>query len=448
MLARRSTTPFDRTAVLLVAPSSPPMNAPKTFHLLFAVASALVGLCLGAGASEAADSAGRVGSALPDWVEGGLDIHFINTGRGETAFLILPDSTTLLIDAGAATVQPNWSTPAKPDDSRRPGEWIARYIARMLRPLPTPQIDAAVISHFHMDHMGAITNASPVSPAGYRLGGLTEVAEHLPLRRLFDRNWPDYNWPLPLEDLKMKNYRHFISWQTAHQGLQVERFEPGRNDQLGLVHHKARYPTFEIRNIAANGWVWTGRGAEARNHFPPLTGLRTTDYPAENKCSIALRISYGKFDYFTGGDLDVAEVEYAAPNEEWKNIEEPVARATGQVEVMKANHHANFDANSVFFLRTLQPQVVVASTWGASQPSMNVYRRLLSKKTYPAAREVFFTNMMPATLAALHLDQIKNPTGHIVVRVKPGGDEFSVYVLNDTNEDYAIRAVFGPYHSR
>lgn len=424
------------------------MNARNLLRPALIATGLFTAHCCVLAAPKGPPSPGRVGSTLPDWTEGCLDIHFINTGRGETAFLILPDSTTLLVDAGAAPAEPNWSTPAKPDESRRPGEWIARYIARTIQPLPAHQIDAAVISHFHIDHMGAIDKASPVSSAAsYQLGGLTEVAEHIPLRRLFDRNWPDYNWPVPLDDPKMKNYRRFIAWQTANKGLRVERFVPGRSDQLELVHNKARYPNFEIRNIAANGWVWTGSDATARNHFPELSALAKNAYPTENKCSIAFRISYGKFDYFTGGDLDVAEVEYAGPDEQWKNIEEPVARATGPVEVMKANHHANFDANSVFFLRTLQPQVVVASTWGASQPSMNVYRRLLSKKTYPAPREVFFTNMMASTLSALHVDRIKNPTGHIVIRVKPGGGEFSVYVLDDTNEDYFIKAISGPYQS-
>ncbi|TWV96895.1 hypothetical protein [Chitinophaga pinensis] len=37
---------------------------------------------------------------LDPWNKGNLDIHFINTGRGDCAFMIMPDGTTMLIDAG------------------------------------------------------------------------------------------------------------------------------------------------------------------------------------------------------------------------------------------------------------------------------------------------------------------------------------------------------------
>ena len=42
----------------------------------------------------------KVGKTMPAWSEGYLDIHFINSGRGECCFYILPDGTTLLVDAG------------------------------------------------------------------------------------------------------------------------------------------------------------------------------------------------------------------------------------------------------------------------------------------------------------------------------------------------------------
>ncbi len=417
-------------------------------HYRFFRAAFVVLSLFGAAAADGELTDAKVGSPIPLWSEGFLDIHHINTGRGETAFLILPDGTTLLVDAGAAENQAGWSTPPKPNGSRGAGEWIARYIAHMLQGFSEKQIDQAVISHFHGDHMGAISASSPLSSSGaYQLGGLTEVAEHIPIRRLFDRNWPDYDWPLPLVDLKMQNYRKFIDWESTHRGLHVERVEAGRNDQIGLVRNKPRYRDFEIRNIAVDGHVWTGVGSVSRNHFPELSALPKINYPSENKCSVALRISYGKFDYFTGGDLDVRDVEIASPSDQWKDIERPVALATGPVEVYKVNHHANYDASGPFLLSVLRPQVSVASTWGASQPAMSVHRRLHSTATYPGRRDVFYTNMMEATLSALHVDKIKTPSGHVVVRVNPGGGEFFVYVLDDTDESYRIKAVFGSYRS-
>jgi beta-lactamase superfamily II metal-dependent hydrolase len=389
------------------------------------------------------------GHPLPAWSEGHLEIHHINTGKGESTFLILPDGTTLLIDAGAAPTTPPWGVPARPDASRAPGEWIARYIRHRLAPAPRVRVDYALLSHFHWDHMGAIDARSKKSATGdYLLGGITEVAEHVPFGKVVDRNWPDYNWPEPLTDAKMQNYRRFLAWQSAHRGLRVERFQVGRDDQFPLLHQPAKYPDFQIRNLAANGRVWTGVGHGERDHFPPLASLPAGSPPSENKCSIAVRISYGKFDYFTGGDLDVRDVEFETPGEQWKDIERPVALATGPVEAMKANHHANYDANSSFFLSVLRPQAIVAATWGASQPSMNVYRRMLSPAVYPGPRELFFTNLLAATLAAIHVDRARTEPGHIVLRVPPGGATFQVYSLDDSNEEFRVKATYGPYSCR
>ena len=42
-----------------------------------------------------AESGAEVGKTLPAWSEGSLDIHFINSGRGECTFYILPDGCIL-----------------------------------------------------------------------------------------------------------------------------------------------------------------------------------------------------------------------------------------------------------------------------------------------------------------------------------------------------------------
>ena len=69
-----------------------------------------------------------VGQPLPKWTPGTLDIHQINTGRGNAAFLMLPDGTTMLVDAGNGGNLPPRGTPPKPDASR-----TARRVDRALR---------------------------------------------------------------------------------------------------------------------------------------------------------------------------------------------------------------------------------------------------------------------------------------------------------------------------
>src|SRR5438105_463406 len=182
---------------------------------------------------------------LPRWSEGTLEIHQISTGRGNSAFLILPDGTTMLVDAGGAGGKtPLADTDIRPNASRSPGEWIARYIARAMD--GKPHIDYAVITHFHADH----------------LAGLPDVAGSIPIGTLIDRG---FDYLAPPDDAMMKSYRALTAGR--------ETIRVGRADQIVLRNTPAKYPSFEVRNVAANGDVWTGAGDNAKHVFPPLDSI-------------------------------------------------------------------------------------------------------------------------------------------------------------------------------
>jgi len=400
---------------------------------------------------DAPAAAAELGKPLSPWQAGMLDIHHINTGRGEASFLILPDGTNMLVDASGKTIEaPPFSLPTRPDASRPPGEWVARYIARLLPATKARGIDYALISHFHGDHMGAIVADSPRARAGgYRLSGITEIAEHLPIRTVIDRAWPDYSYPEPVKGRTVANYRRFLAWQAQNRGLRVERFVPGRNDQLKLRHAPKDYPQFEIRNLYANGTVWSGTGSGSRTLFPSLEGMSPKDMPIENKLSIAFRVTYGGFDYFTGGDLSALEDETLAPEQGWKHVETPVALASGPVDAMKANHHGSWDANSTPFLRLLRPRVIVIPSRAEGHPAVNTFKRMTSKATWPGPRDIFITNVSPATFTTTFgIEKAASTQGHVVIRVAPGGASYRVFVLDDTDEAQRVKAVFGPYASQ
>ncbi|WP_439581472.1 ComEC/Rec2 family competence protein [Dyadobacter bucti] len=397
----------------------------------------------------------KAGQIFESWKEGQLDIHHINTGRGNATFFILPDGTTLLIDAGELDLtdprtQGPRNTTAKPDSTRHAGEWIARYITKATRFRSADQaIDYAVITHFHDDHMGMPSAVSKKSANGkYLLTGITEVGDWLPIRTMIDRGWPDYAYPRAMNDKLMQNYRAFLDWQVKNKGMKVEKSKPGSNDQLKLTRNPGKYAgLFEIRNVAANGEIWTGTGTVTRQHFPELKTLSPQLYPHENMCSVAMKISYGKFDYFSGGDIP-GVLQPGVPA--WHDVETPVAKAVGPVEVHILDHHGNRDSQNDFLLQALRPRVLVIPVWSSDHPGHDVLDRIYSQRIYSGERDVFATDMLQPNKLVIGemLDRLKSDKGHIVVSVEPGGDRYFVYVLDDENESQRIKSVHGPYQSR
>ena len=368
-------------------------------------------------------STARAADTLPKWTPGTLDIHQINTGLGNAAFVMLPDGTTLLIDAGNRVNLPPRSTPARPDATRPAGEWIARYT----RAMGASAIDYAMLTHFHDDHMD----------------GLPDVAERIPIRTLLDRGWPDYSFPSPdhaeLKGAAFLRYReYFKSGRTR-----VERFKAGRSDQIVPRNDPKTYP-LEVRNVAANGEVWTGVGSETKSRFPPLASLAPADQPTENMCSAGIRLRYGKFDYYSGGDIP-GRPRPGYPD--WQDIETPVAQAVGAVDVAVLDHHGNRDSTNAAFVSALRPRVWIIPVWSSDHPGHDVLDRMYSTRLYPGPRDVFATNMIEANKIVIGplLDRLQSAQGHIVVRVAPGGESYQVFILDDASESYSVKAVHGPY---
>lgn len=379
-------------------------------------------------------------STLPPWEPGYLDIHHISTGRGSCALLVLPDATTLMIDAGSmiANLDPfedkKFLIDSRPNASLRPGQWIAQYTREQLTQTGHSEIDYFLLTHFHQDHMGTVWpgryDVSPRSQFGpYQLGGLSDVAELVPIRTVIDRCYPDYAYPAPIPGVQFANYHAFVR-SFAGRGGAVERFLPGSGRQITLKHDPGRYPDFGIRNLASNGDVWTGAGEQVRAHFPPLKDLQPKDYPSENKCALAIRLTYGGFSYFSGGDEDHEKRYGRWP---WGDIESEVARASGKVQVAVANHHGYMNACGPEWVHALQPKAFVINAWDSAHPTMVALHNMLSRDIYPGDRLVFSTATKPeADITIRQMAEMASQNGHVVFRVPPGGNSFDVFIRDSS----------------
>ena len=385
----------------------------------------------------------RAGAALAPWSAGCLDIHHIATGRGNATFIILPDGTSLLIDAGASAGGPDVSVPTRPDGSRRAGEWVARYAQRQLHAAGLSGIDYLLVTHLHPDHLGDVTAASPPARAGtYRLTGVMDVAALVPIGTVIDRGFPAYDFPTVFEAPFADNYRAFVKARVA-AGERVERFQVGSDRQIGARGYYATPVPFNVRNLAANGEVWDGRDGSIKL-FPPLAQLARADWPGENECSTAIRIGYGKFSYFTAGDLTSYTDDGARP---WRDVLGPAAQAAGPVSVATADHHGMFDGLNGDVVRRLRPKAWVIPTWHIAHPDMLQLERMFSQRLYPGPRDVFATTVMEENLRANArlAARMRCHDGHIVVRVRPGGDSFTIAVTANGDEDDRVKLVTGPY---
>ena len=180
--------------------------------------------------------------------------------------------------------------------------------------------------------------------------------------------------------------------------------------------------------------------------FRRSASLAPEDRPSENMCSIGLRIRYGRFDYFTGGDMPGVP-DAGAPA--WQSVETAVARAIGPTDVHVVNHHGSIDPESAIFLDDAALAVMILPAWSVTHPSQDVLKRMLAVRLYPGPHDIFATVFRQAAKDSIgtRATQVQADHGHIVVRVEPGGDRYRVFVLDAALPSAPILSVHGPYTS-
>ena len=377
----------------------------------------------------------QVGKTWKGWKKGEFQVHFIYTGVAESMFFIMPDGTTMLLDCGNhdALKRGELCVPILPDTSRQAGEWIARYVERVN---PNGRdVDYMMLSHYHSDHAGrhdfyASTDMRDGQP--YYLSGFAQAAETLRFGKAFDRAYPEYNDPIPLNNDIANAYtqmKRFYEYQEKHRGMKVEKFNVGQVNQVALLHRPLRYPDFSIRNICGNGRIAMPDGS-VRDLYRGM--------------SLGFIVEYGPFRFYTAGDFSD---RIKLPDGTHRYIEDEIADVVVPCQVAKVNHHGHHSMSKKL-VGALRSKVYVSCVWD-NLHNLDDTMTLLSDRTiYPDERFICPT-IMPErrrkeSAGQAWLNDVPKTvyTGsHIVLNVEPRGKRYSVAFLTAEDESMTVKSV-------
>jgi hypothetical protein len=133
----------------------------------------------------------------------------------------------------------------------------------------------------------------------------------------------------------------------------------------------------------------------------------------------------------------------------WGDIETAVARVAGPVDVAAANHHGYVNACGPEWARSLRPRAFIVSAWDSAHPTIPSLDNMLSQDLYVGPRDIYSTALKPENIIATkQLKEIQSGSGHVVVRVAPGGHSFEIAITTNLEESDITIGMFGPYKTR
>jgi hypothetical protein len=249
------------------------------------------------------------------WKPGMLDIHHLAYGRGNSTFVLCPDATTILIDAGTTEDSLEVSSPQRPNANMRPGEWIATYLLRQMQAEGRTELDYFLLTHIHPDHIGDLGPENPRSPRGdYRLTGLMDIDARIRIAELIDRGFPEYGYPAPRQAPFALNYLAYVKIPSTDGGsLRALATGPGKSDQ-------ASPRAGPISRVQGAGFGRERRGLDGKRRGNPPSFSRSEQFaqrqPSQRKHVLdsdphqlwGIRLLYWRrFDMRHGGNRRIVE---------------------------------------------------------------------------------------------------------------------------------------------
>ena len=96
------------------------------------------------------------------------------------------------------------------------------------------------------------------------------------------------------------------------------------------------------------------------------------------------------------------------------------------------------------------PRVIINQNFYTKQSDAAHVTKIMDNQYSFWVKDFFTTNLHPQYIAknTTTVDKMTNYNGHIVIRVAEGGGSYYVYMLDDTNFEYNVKSIHGPYNSK
>jgi|SRR5215467_13809591 len=239
----------------------------------------------------------------------GLQVYFVDVEGGQSTLFVPPEGKSLLIDTG-------W-----PDNNARDADRIVA--AAKLAGIK--QLDFVLLTHYHMDHVG----------------GITQLAAGIPIRAVIDHG----------ENRELKNdatEQLFEEYQKLVAKEKLNRIIAKPGDTLPV-------DGMEVRVISSDGELIDKPNSVGKNAVCDALEKRPAD-ESENGRSLGVLLTFGKLRILDLGDLTSdKEAQLVCP-----------VNKLGPIDIFVVSHHGSTPSNSREFLNSIAPRVAIMDN-GASK---------------------------------------------------------------------------------
>jgi competence protein ComEC len=299
-----------------------------TTYLSFAKAalSAVVALVIGIACALASVACAK--AATPS----SLEIYFIDVEGGQSTLVITPDRHSLLIDTGYAGDGSAFRL-GDPHQARD-----ANRIVAAARDAGIRQIDYLLITHFHPDHDG----------------GVTELSQLMPIRTFIDHGDPSpqaaSNVP---ETADAFNAYSIVRSKGRHLQPHVGGRLPLRDLEVIVVSSAGSTLAGPLPSAGASNAACQQQATAARD-------------PYENPRSTGVIVRYGKFRFLDVGDLTGQPLfNLACPKD-----------LIGPVDTYLVAHHGGADVDVPATFAAFKPRIAIMNNGLTKGGSLVTYQAL------------------------------------------------------------------------